>query len=321
MSARDLTPEELRRWPLPKIAVATDKEIRGRVLVVGGGAQVAGAVLLTGTAALRTGAGKLQIAAPASCAIQLAVSMPEARVFGLPETADSELAPAAADLLVKAVGRSDAIVIGPGLLDDASAGELAMRLLRGDGPPIVIDAAAMPAFVRAPDRATSVRGRLVLTPHAGEMAGLAGVTKAEIEADPLTAARIVAAEVQGVVALKGAETFIVSPDGQAWRYVSSCPGLATSGSGDVLSGIIGGLLARGASPLQAASWGVFVHGACGLRLAERIAPVGFLARELLNEIPQALCGLHAEHPQVRGPRISEARRRGGPNASRCVEGT
>ena len=222
MSARDLTPEELRRWPLPKIAVATDKEIRGRVLVVGGAAQVAGAVLLTGTAALRTGAGKLQIAASASCAIQLAVSMPEARVFGLPETADSELAPAAADLLVKAVGRSDAIVIGPGLLDDASAGELAMRLLRGDGPPIVIDAAAMPAFVRAPDRATSVRGRLVLTPHAGEMAGLAGVTKAEIEADPLTAARIVAAEVQGVVALKGAETFIVSPDGQAWRYVSSC---------------------------------------------------------------------------------------------------
>jgi ADP-dependent NAD(P)H-hydrate dehydratase len=291
MSVVDLTPDELRRWPLPRITGKVDKESRGRVLVAGGAAQVAGAVLLAGMAALRTGAGKLQIAAPASFATQLAVATPEALVFGLQETADGELSPEAAGRLEQAVSRCDAVVIGPGLLDAASAGELALRLLSPDGPPMVIDAAAMPALVETPHRAEIGRGRLVLTPHAGEMAGLTGRAKADIEADPLAAARELATGLQAVVVLKGPETFIVSPGGHAWRNVGACPGLATSGSGDVLAGVIGGLLARGAPPAQAAAWGSFVHGACGRRLAERIAPVGFLARELLDEIPRALSEL------------------------------
>ncbi|HEX2558575.1 NAD(P)H-hydrate dehydratase [Phenylobacterium sp.] len=291
MSVAELTPETLRRWPLPKVTDDADKESRGRVLVAGGGAQVAGAVLLAGVAALRTGAGKLQIAAPASFAVQLAVATPEALVHGLPETAGGELAPEAADGLEQAVSRCNAVVIGPGLLDAASAGELALRLLSPEGPPMVIDAAAMPALADAPHRATDGHGRLVLTPHAGEMAGLLGRKKTDIAADPLPAARELAARLKAVVALKGPETFIVSPDGQAWRNVGACPGLATSGSGDVLAGIIGGLLARGASPAQAAAWGSFLHGECGRRLATRIGPVGFLARELLDEIPRALSEL------------------------------
>ena len=293
MSVVDLTPETLRAWPLPSVGVNTDKEERGRVLVAGGGAQVAGAVLLAAVAALRAGAGKLQVAAPESFATQLALVLPEGRVFGLPETADGELAAAAAGPLAEAVEKADAVVIGPGLLDSAAAGELALRLMRPDGPPMVVDAAAMPALAKAPDRARTQAGRLVLTPHAGEMAELTGRSKAQVLADPLDAARAVAAELHAVVALKGGETFIVSPDGRAWRNVGGCPGLATSGSGDVLSGLVGGLLARGAPPAQAAAWGSFVHGASGRRLAARVAPIGFLARELLDEIAPALAELEA----------------------------
>ncbi|MCR5875307.1 NAD(P)H-hydrate dehydratase [Phenylobacterium sp. J426] len=293
MSLTELTPTSLRAWPLPTVQTETDKESRGRVLVAGGATPVAGAVLLAAVAALRAGAGKLQVAAPASFATHLALSLPEARVFGLPETPEGELAPEAADPLEAAVDRADAVVIGPGLLDSEAAGELALRLMQPDGPPMVVDAAAMPRLAQEPGRARRHGGRLVLTPHAGEMAGLLGRDRADVEADPLDAARTLAADLHAVVALKGAQTFIVSPDGRAWRNVGGCPGLATSGSGDVLSGVIGGLLARGAPPAQAAAWGSYVHGAAGRRLAARIAPVGFLARELLDEIAPALGELDA----------------------------
>ncbi len=288
MSLTELTPESLRAWPLPGVQGVVDKDSRGRVLVAGGGAEVAGAVLLSAVAALRAGAGKLQVAAPATFATHLALALPEARVFGLLETEGGELSAEAAGQLDEAVTRCQAVVIGPGLLDAEAAGELALRLMRPDGPPMVVDAAAMPALAEAPERARQHGGRLVLTPHAGEMAGLTGRSKDEVLGAPLEAARLLAAELQAVVVMKGPESFIVSPDGRAWRNVGGCPGLATSGSGDVLAGIIGGLLARGATPVQAACWGSYVHGACGRRLARKIAPIGFLARELLDEIAPAL---------------------------------
>lgn len=293
MSVTEVTPEVLRAWPLPPVTEDADKESRGRVLVIGGGREVAGAVLLAGLAALRAGSGKLQIGAPAEVATALAIACPEARVFPLPQTRDGELAAEAAGPLEEALGRCDAAVIGPGMLDAGGAGELAKRLLAFEGPAMVVDAAAMPALARSPEHVRPREGRLILTPHAGEMAQLTGRSKAEVEADPLDAARDLAARLKAVVALKGPETMIVSPDGNAWRNVGGCPGLATSGSGDVLAGLVAGLLARGASPLQATVWGSYAHGACGRCLAERIAPVGFLARELPDQIPGVLAELAA----------------------------
>lgn len=287
----EVTAELLADWKIPPVAQATDKESRGRVLVLGGGAQVAGAAILAGVAALRTGAGKLQIGAPASVATALAVAVPEARVIPLAETAEGEPSPEAAETLRDAFGRCDAAVVGPGLLDEASAGELALRLLDEDGPVLVADAAAMPALAKAPDQARKRAGRLILTPHAGEMAGLMGCSRAAVEADPVGCARTLAAKLHAVVALKGAVTFIASPDGQAWRHDQGVPGLATSGSGDVLAGVIAGFAARGAPPVQAAVWGVSTHARAGRRLSQRIAPVGFLARELLDEIAPALAEL------------------------------
>ncbi|MCR5880855.1 NAD(P)H-hydrate dehydratase [Phenylobacterium sp. J367] len=292
MSAPErVTPALLAAWAPPPVPDDSDKEVRGRVLVLAGGAQVAGATLLTATAALRAGAGKLQIGAPAGLARSLALAMPEARVIAAPETADGELAPEAAETLGDCVARCDAAVIGPGMIEDAPAGELALRLVEAGGPPMVVDAAALSGLMADPDRAAARHGELVLTPHAGEMASLIGLPKDDILADPLGCARRAATACRAVVVLKGAATLIVSPDGTAWVHEGGLAGLATSGSGDVLAGVIAGLIARGCAPVQAAVWGVAAHARAGARLGERIAPLGFLARELLDELAPAIAEL------------------------------
>jgi len=122
------------------------------------------------------------------------------------------------------------------------------------------------------------------------MATILGVERAEVEADPLAAGRRAAAAVQQVVIMKGACTQVISAEGEAWEYAGGGPGLATSGSGDVLAGILAGLLARGLPPSHAACWAVWLHGEAGVRLAQRIGPIGFLARELAAEVPGLMAG-------------------------------
>lgn len=276
----------LRSLPLPVLASDTDKDARGRVLVVGGGAEVPGAALLTGVAALRVGAGKLQMAATAAFAQGLALAVPEARV--ITAAGEGDFSPEAAAVLAEAACRCDAVIVGPGMMEEGPSGELAAGLMAGaPEAAFVLDAAAMTA-IGAHAGAAREAGRLVLTPHQGEMAALSGRSKDEVQADPVAVAREMAARFQAVVALKSRDTWIVSPDGRAWLHRAGVPGLATSGSGDVLAGVIGGLLARGASPVTATIWGVWLHGRAGARLAQRIGPLGFLARELLDELPRAL---------------------------------
>ncbi len=253
------------------------KEERGRVVVIGGREDLVGATRLTGEAALRVGAGKLQLAAPASATAALSLVVPEARVIArpgrLPWTRSTRG-------LVEAVERCDAVVIGPGMLQNDEA--LARELAAATRGPLVLDAAALSAAsaVQTP--------HVVLTPHAGEMAALLGVEKEAVEADPLDAALTAATRFRAVVALKGAKTLIVDPDREMVLYPGGGAGLGTSGSGDVLAGAIVGLLARGASPFQAAAWGVYLHGEAGRRLAARLGPLGFLAREIADEFPEIL---------------------------------
>lgn len=276
----------LRAHPLPMLGADTDKDARGRVMVVGGGAEVPGAVLLTGLAAMRVGAGKLQMSATAAFAQGLALAIPEARVITAP--GEGDYGPEAAAVLAKSASRCDAVIVGPGMMEEAPSAALAAGLMAAaPDAAFVLDAAAMTAIG---DHAATARaaGRLVLTPHPGEMAALSGRSKEEVMADPLAVAREAAARFHAVVALKSADTWVVSPDGRAWLHRAGAPGLATSGSGDVLAGVIGGLLARGASPVTASIWGVWLHGRAGARLAKRIGPLGFLARELLDELPGVL---------------------------------
>lgn len=280
-----------RAWlsanPLPPCDGATDKNARGRVLIVGGSEQVPGALRLTGEAALRAGAGKVLLATVERAALGLGLAMPEAAVFELPANAAGELGGAAGSELAGLLDRCDTLVLGPGTGAGADAGPLldAVLAATGSAPTLLLDAAIL---AEAGERDAAIAGRAggtVLTPHPGEMAALMDVEPERIARAPADIARAAATRFDAVVALKGPETHVATPDGTVLRYPGGGPGLATGGSGDVLAGAIGGLLSRGADPLVATAWGVWLHGEAGRRLAERVGPIGFLGRELAGEIP------------------------------------
>jgi hydroxyethylthiazole kinase-like uncharacterized protein yjeF len=276
----------LGRFPLPHHPDDGDKEERGRLLVIAGSRELAGAALLAGTGGLRAGAGKLQIATGASVATGLAVAMPEARVVGCPETEDGCIATGAIGSMLEWAGGAQAILMGCGLQHGPPLEDMLDALLgSGLDKPLVLDAAVLGSLAPRAETLRAWRGGTILLPHAREMARLLECEAEEVEADPLASARR-AAETFGAVALiKGQYSYIVEPGGRAFRFTGGGVGLATSGSGDTLAGIVGGLAARGADPLTAALWGVYLHGEAGRRLAKRIGRIGFLARELLDEVP------------------------------------
>jgi len=284
-----ITPAVLHRWALPAVDGDQGKEGRGCVLVVGGSDQIPGAVILAATAALRAGAGKLQIATGRRVAPWVAVAVPEARVIGLSHDRTGELAPRACTAIRQEASACDALLVGPGMMDQRAGVDLVRRCLRAvDGPALIVDAAPLAAFGDRRPIAPAARNRVVLTPHAGEMAMLWGVPKDEVQAAPLDIARDAAARLGAIVVLKGAVTVVAAPDGTTFHNTAGNSGLGTSGSGDALSGVIAGLCARGADPLRAAIWGVYLHARAGDALARRVGHHGYLARELLPEIPSLL---------------------------------
>jgi hydroxyethylthiazole kinase-like uncharacterized protein yjeF len=167
--------------------------------------------------------------------------------------------------------------------------ELVVRLLKAaHKPQFVLDAAAFTELRSHRDLFASHRGRVTVTPHAGEIAKFLGRNRADIESDPLGSGRAIAHIVQGVAIVKGAATHIVGCDGEEWLSEHGTVGLATSGSGDALAGILAGLLARGAPPALATAWSVYMHAEAGHRLAQRQGTFGFLAGEILAEIPKIM---------------------------------
>ncbi|WP_269714488.1 NAD(P)H-hydrate dehydratase [Caulobacter sp. NIBR2454] len=279
----EITADLLRQWPLPQPGDG-GKEERGQVLVVGGHAEIPGAVVLAATAALRAGAGKLQVATVEQIAAHLSLSVPEARAFALKASNDGAITAKSVKALVQHVARCKAVLVGPGTMDEGEA--IALELLAAESDAaFVLDAGALPAAESGREFLAALDGRVVLTPHAGEMSQLTGRPKEEIEADPLGAAQRAAKRYGAVAVMKGAATHIAAPDGQTWRYPGGGVGLGASGSGDVLGGLIAGLLARGAGPAQAAAFGVYLHGEAGKVLARKIGPLGFLAREISAEVP------------------------------------
>lgn len=288
----DVDPALLRGWPLPLPSPDGDKEGRGHVLIVGGSREMPGAVILAATAALRAGAGKLTIATGRSVARLVALAIPEARVIGLAETDGGGFSADAATALTPLLTRIAAILIGPGMQDEVAAAALVHAMLADlatNDVGVVLDACAM-ATVAHSAANTSFRFAqpVVITPHAGEMAHLRAGAKDAIRADPVRHARDAAAHWNAVVALKGARTVVAAPDGTAWQHVGGNVGLATSGSGDTLAGIIVGLAARGATLAQATCWGVALHARAGEQLGRRFGPLGYLAREIPGEIPALL---------------------------------
>jgi hydroxyethylthiazole kinase-like uncharacterized protein yjeF len=282
----------LRAWPLPQPEAGGDKEQRGRVLVVGGSPEMPGAAVLAALAALRAGVGKLRLAVPRSVAPGVALAVPEGRVFSLPEAPNGAVDLSAVEELVERANDVQCVLFGPGMADEPATARLVQAVLpRLEGPTVVLDATALACLGLDPETLHCLNGQAIITPHAGEMASCLKADKSVIQDDALATAQRAAALFRSVVALKGAETIIASPEGTCYVNRAGNVGLATSGSGDTLGGIIAGLAARGAEPLQAAAWGIYLHARAGDRLARRIGPLGYLARELLAEIPRIMGAL------------------------------
>lgn len=279
----------LAAHPLPVHGPGTTKNSRGRVLIVGGSRKVPGATRLTGEAALRVGAGKVQLATVEAAAVPLGLLVPEAAVIAVPEDDRGEIGHAAA-ALDPALGACDTVVLGPGIGDPDVAAHLLDVILRapGDDLTLVVDAVAIGCLKAVRADLARFSGRIVLTPHYGEMAVLCDRDEAAIHANPIRVARDAAQAFGAVVALKSSATVIATPDGTTLSYGGGGVGLATGGSGDVLAGAIAGLVSRGAAPLVATAWGVWLHGQSGRRLATTDGPIGFLARDLPGQFPHML---------------------------------
>lgn len=281
-----ITPAELKRHPLPPV-VNGDKYAHGKLLVVAGTRDIAGAAMITATAGMRAGAGKVTIATVESAAPLLRMAVPEAMILGFAEARDGGLAPSTTKKIAALAADYDAVVGGPGMTTTPVSTALAAGLC-SSGRHLVLDAALLRGLPPAAKAARAADVPPILLPNAGEMASLLDCSEEQAQAEPLSCGREAANKYQAIVLAKGVESHVVAPDGAAWKYSGGVAGLGVSGSGDTLAGIVGGLLARGAEPLSALLWGVWLHGEAGVALAEKIGPVGFLARELAGEVPRLL---------------------------------
>ncbi|MGY1843806.1 NAD(P)H-hydrate dehydratase [Modestobacter sp. SYSU DS0875] len=281
-----VTPHVLRGWRLPE--PTGGKEARGSILVVGGSTETVGAVLLAAEAALRSGAGKLQVVVPSKVAPHVSISLPEALVRGVPHTEAGAIRASSAELVLDLAQSASAVLIGPGMADEAETRGLVEQLLPHLDGPVALDALGLAAVTAEPGCLHHLGGQVVLTPNPTELAIALHVEHGEVDDDPAGAARRLADDAQAVVGLGGATSWVVAPDGRSWRDESGGAGLGVSGSGDVRAGIVAGLLARGAEPAQAAVWAAHLHGRAGERLAARVGRLGFLARELPPEVPRVL---------------------------------
>ncbi|MEX2430969.1 MAG: NAD(P)H-hydrate dehydratase, partial [Dehalococcoidia bacterium] len=241
-------------------------------------------------AAYRTGAGLVTLAAPEGAYRLVGGLLPEQVHLPLPETDDGFLSPAGANLARAALEGSAGAIIGPGLGNSESVQRFLQDLLLS-GPlatPLVIDADALNALAQTYGWSGLLKAQAVLTPHPGEMSRLLRISIPEIERDRIGVARRAASEWGQVVVLKGAHTTVAAPDGRITVSPFANPALATAGTGDVLSGIIGALMGQGATPYDAAVAGVHIHGTAGERVRADTGDTGLLASDLLPQIPQAI---------------------------------
>jgi NAD(P)H-hydrate epimerase len=277
---------------LPARPARAHKGTFGRLLIVAGSLEYAGAALLTGLGAIRAGVGLACLAAPEAVATRLIGLVPELTSMLLVEEAPGLTAPAGWRRLATEAAGYHAFVVGPGLGRQPATLRRARNFIGELQLPAVVDADGLSALAEVQRWWQPLRAPLVLTPHAGEFARLLrlpdGQTIADDDTQRAEAARDAAARWGQVVVLKGAHTVIASPAGDLVRSDIATPALATAGSGDVLAGTIGAFLAAGLEPFDAAGCGVAVHGAAGLLAEDRVGQTGVVARDIANLLPTAI---------------------------------
>jgi hydroxyethylthiazole kinase-like uncharacterized protein yjeF len=271
---------------LPDRPADANKGSFGRVLLIAGSEGMTGAATLATEAAGRVGAGLVFVAAPRSLMPILEVKLTEQLKIGVPETDTHAHTIHAWDALSDRLAASTALAIGPGLGRHPDTVALVRRVLKESGRPLVVDADALNAV--APAGPETFPADAVITPHPGEMARLLATDTPSVQADRLGAAKAAAQRFGCVVVLKGAGTVIAVPDGHAWINPTGSAGMATGGTGDVLTGAIVGFLAQGLAPVEAARVAVFVHGLAGDLAAREIGDAGALAGDLLPRLPAAI---------------------------------
>jgi ADP-dependent NAD(P)H-hydrate dehydratase / NAD(P)H-hydrate epimerase len=263
----------------------------GHLLVVAGSLGKTGAAVLAGRAALRAGVGLCTIAAPGSQQPIIATQAPEYMTEALPETPARSLAHAARDRLLELARGMDAVALGPGLSLDPETQELARTLIRELDRPMVVDADALSALAGHLDLLRHAAGPRALTPHPGEMARMLGVGIDRVQADRIEVARVFAREHRVALALKGADTVIAGADGHVAINPTGNPGMAKGGSGDVLTGIVGALLARDVDAVTALRGGCYLHGLAGDVAARDRGEYAMIASDLIESLPAALRAL------------------------------
>ncbi len=273
---------------VPRRGAASTKFSSGNVFIIGGSRGLTGAPSMAALAAMRAGAGYVTVGAPASLELSFTVRLLEAMMVGLPED-DGHLDDSGLEPVLKAVGRSDAVVLGPGLSKDPGAQALARAVVPRIDVPLVIDADGLNALAGHLDEILPQRRwPTVLTPHAGELGRLLEVDSKEIERYRLRFVREAAARSKAFVVLKGDDTLVAAPTGRVAISRGNAPALATAGTGDVLSGVIGAMLAKGMPVAQGACAGVYAHVRAGQIAAAPHGPDGVIASDVIAALPAAL---------------------------------
>ncbi|MGD8521840.1 MAG: NAD(P)H-hydrate dehydratase [Desulfobacterales bacterium] len=263
----------------------THKGRTGHLLVVAGSTGKTGAAAMTAMSAMRAGAGLVTLALAISLNQMVESQVLEAMTEPLPEIARGVLGESAFDDVMKLMAGKKCLAIGPGLGQAEETKKLVCHIIKESPIPVVVDADGINNLVGQTEILPQLKVPIILTPHPGEMARLLGTTVASVQQDRITTSREFAVNFNVHVILKGARTVIAHPDGNIYINSTGNSGMASGGMGDVLTGVIAGLVVQGFSPDSAARAGVYLHGAAADTLAQSIGPIGFLAGEVMNAIP------------------------------------
>ena len=282
-----LTPDLVRRGFQPRSPEA-HKGNTGHLLVIGGSPGKTGAAAMTAMSAMRAGAGLVTLGIPRSLNPILETQALEAMTYPLSETLDGLLDESSLTAIMELLADKKCLAIGPGLGTAVKTKNLVCRLIQESPVPLVVDADGLNNLVGDTQILQNLKSSIILTPHPGEMARLIESTVADVQNDRISCARDFAVKFMAHVVLKGARTVIAHPDGKVFINRTGNPGMASGGMGDVLTGIIAGLIAQGHSPESATHAGVYLHGAAADALAKTNRPFGFIASDVMNTIPEQI---------------------------------
>lgn len=260
----------------------------GRVFIIAGSAGMTGAAALSGAASVKSGAGLVTVGTPESLNDILEVKLTEAMTMPLPETSGRCIGITALSKAVKFGNQCNAVVLGPGLSWAAETKQFVRQFVQNCDMSMVLDADGLNALADCPKILNEAQGPVIITPHPGEMARLLSTTLSKIQEDRVAAVKTAAEEFNCTAVLKGAATLIATSEGKLWINPTGNAGMATGGSGDVLSGIIGAFLARGMKPYEAAAAGVYIHGLSGDLAAGEQGEICLTAQDLIDYLPKAI---------------------------------